>query len=261
MPDNFSSVRRKLAQARRHADLLDAAIAAFGATNPYEIETVGDPVHGRGSWRIKGTPKQLPEEIPLIAGDAAHTARSAFDHFAVAVVASPDKATAFPVWRAPRVPNVYEWRALVKDKLKGADRRLIQAVEDLEGFRTGKGEWLWCLDELDRIDKHIDLIEVVGANTGVGIDFAAQMRQAFPDYPAEIPDMPVVLRPEWTPAEAGEDLVIIQDPKGLGVEPVFHFTAAIRSPDLLRGIPVVDALRRLTDQAEDLLLNQLAPLA
>ena len=225
-------------------------------------DDIGNPLQGRGSYRIKGDPKPLPEEIAETAGDAAHNIRTAFDHFACSAVSTPTRDTAFPVWRAPRIPSVNDWRGLVRGKLKGASRQLVQAVEDLEAYKTGKGEFVWCIDELDRTDKHIELIEVAGANTGLGIDGGKLLAAAFPDWEhGEFPATPLVLRPEWTPMRKGTDLFIVQDEKGFAVEPAFMFDAALAEPDVLRGAPVVLALRKLTDQAEELLMSQLAFLA
>ena len=266
------SVRRKLSHARKHIDRMEAEVKAFGQTMPYEIEVVGDPVNGRGSYRIKGDPKPVPDQIAEIAGDAAHNLRTAFDHFACAVVSAMTTNTAFPVWRKDRIPSANDWRGLVRGKLSGASRQLIQAVEDSEAYKTGRGEYVWCIDELDRTDKHIDLIEVAGANTGVVIDpfkMFERMRErgemAMPEALKSVnwtmPSMPLTLIPkEWTRVERGADLFAVKSPNGHPV-PTFTFNIALAQPDVLRGKKVTETLRNLTNQAEDLLLNQLAPLA
>src|SRR5436190_7698325 len=117
MGDRFASVWHKIQRAKKHTDDLETEIIAFWDIKPYEIETQGNPKAGPGSYRIKGTPKPLPESIPLIVGDAAHNLRSALDHFACGAVSTVTGNTAFPVWRANRTPTSADWKGLVKGKL------------------------------------------------------------------------------------------------------------------------------------------------
>jgi hypothetical protein len=70
-----------------------------GDVNPFEVEMVGTPLTGSGSfqvWRMAA----VPESIPLITGDAAHNIRSALDHLAWSAVPLPQRRrqTCFPVW-------------------------------------------------------------------------------------------------------------------------------------------------------------------
>lgn len=238
-------------------DDLEAEIIAFWKTEPYEIETVGNPRTGPGSYRIKGKPKPLPESIPLIAGDAAHNLRTALDHFACGAVPTVTANTAFPVWRVNRTPTATEWKGAVKGKLNGASPRLLKAVSAVRAYKGGNAEYVWAVDELDRVDKHRLTLSIAGAHTALVVDFTESLRKS---GEWEIPSLPVAIKPEWTPVEDGTVLFIVQDEKGFDSDPRFTFDVALGEPDTLKGEPIVAALRRLTDEVETL-LESLAPLA
>jgi hypothetical protein len=257
MADPFGSVWRKIERAKRHTVNLEARNKAFFRTKPYEVESQIDPKTGRTSYRIKGTPKPLPETIPLILDDAAHNLRVALDHFACGAVSTVTGTTAFPVWRASALPTVAQWHGEVNRKLAGASPRLIQAVKALDAYEAGNGQYLWAVNELDRIDKHRLLLSVAGAHTAVVIDFGEGLRRALANQ--QIPNLPLALRrPEWTPVEEGTELFIAPD--GLDTEPEFTFQVTLGEPAVLKGEPVVPALRRLINEVENL-LKRLVPLA
>ena len=178
MTDAFSSAWSKIERAKKHTDDLEAEIIAFWDTKPYEIEAERNPKAGFSSYWIKGTPKALPECIPLITGDAAHNLRSALDHFACSAVTTVTGQTAFPAWRATPTPTRAEWLGEVNRKLKGASPGLITAVVALKAYETGGGQYIWTVNELDRIDKHRLLIAVAGTVTRVMLDAADLSRPA-----------------------------------------------------------------------------------
>jgi hypothetical protein len=254
-------VWRKIEWAKKHTDDLESEIIAFRDTSPYEFEIQGNPKTGPGSYRIKGTPQPLPESIPLILGDAAHNLRVALDHFACAVVVTVTDRTAFPVWRASRTPTSVQWSGLVKGKLNGAAPRLIKAVTAVKAYKTGNGEYVWAVDELDRIDKHRLLLSVAAANTGVTLDAAEMFRNVtLAAGLTDVPSLFITIKPaDWTPIEEGTELFVVPGPGGFDADPQFPFDVTLGEPDVLRGEPVVPALRRLIDEVEGL-LKRLVPL-
>lgn len=258
MTDRFDSVWLKIGHAKKHVNDLKSAIIAFWDTKPYEIEAEGNPKTGAGCYRIKGNPEPLPDSIPLITGDAAHNLRSALDHFACGAVARVTKDTAFPVWRSSPTPTSAQWRGEVQGRLRGASAQLLQAVRDEQAYKTGKGQYLWAVNELDRIDKHRLLLSVAGINSAVRINFGEIVRKNFQDWP--IPNMPVALRPEWTPIGNGTELFANRSGADFDTDPGFDFEVAIGEPETLKDEPVVSALRRLINEVEGL-LQRLVPLA
>ena len=155
MIERFDSALRKVEMARKHTDDLEMEVCAFWDAHPFEVEMVGAPLTGPGSFRVKRM-APVPESIALIAGDAAHNIRSALDHFAWSAVPLNQRGrqTCFPVWSNTSVPTPAKWRKQVFHQLQGAETDLIEEVVKFEPWDTGRDSLLWVINELDRIDKH-----------------------------------------------------------------------------------------------------------
>ena len=255
--DRFSSVWLKIERARKHVDDLEAEIRAFWTTNPYALEEVGSPRSGPGAYRIAGTPRPLPDVLPLITGDAAHNLRSALDHFACAAVPEVTSHVAFPVIQKPN-PTATQWRNEVRDRLPGASQQLIYAVRDVEAYDPGKGrDVIWAISHLDRVDKHRLVLNVAAAHTAVEFDAGALLARNFPDslpQGMEFPAAPLTLRPATLERVAsGLTLLGVETTNGFKADPKFWFEVVLGEPDPLKDHPVVEMLRTLAEEIEKLL--------
>jgi hypothetical protein len=259
--ERFESALWKIDRARKHADDLEIAIREFWATKPYEVQAIGTPMTGAGSYRVTRI-SPLPPIVPLIVGDAAHNVRSALDHFAWATVRPQDRCsqTAFPVWNNSKrqTPTPEQWRKEVEAKLKGAPGALVEAGVKLEPWDTGRDSLLWTINELERVDKHRLLLSVAVANTGITIDGGQLLTNAFPDF--EVPSLPVTLKPQWAPLEMGRDLFVVPAGSGFASTLTFDFNVTLGEPEDLKREAVVTQLRILAGLAEKI-IRDLMPLA
>ena len=163
MPTDLTGVDLKIERAKEHIDDLQRQIAAFDATNPYELieqDDPEDPERHQGMIKIHAP---IPTSISLTTGDAVHNLRTALDHLACAAVSSGGghitTDTAFPIWRKPSVPTGQQYKSLVLGKAKGAHKPFIDLLLALEPYEGGNHEALWSIDYLDITDKHKLLIE------------------------------------------------------------------------------------------------------
>lgn len=261
MTDPFESALWKVDRARKHADDLEAEVRAFWAADPYEVETVGSPLTGGGSYRVKRI-TALPESIPLIAGDAAHNIRSALDHFAWAAVAPQERSvrTCFPIWNTTEARTPDRWKKQVDRQLKGASAELIEAVTKLEPWEAGRDSLIWAIHELDRVDKHRLLLSVAVALTGVGLDGDSYELTVAKKYSGGDPAKPLALEPlKWTPLEEGT--VLFGSPSDFGATAAtLTFDMMLGEPEMLRERSAVTQLRILAGLAEKV-IRDLAPLA
>jgi len=261
MNDPFESALWKVDRARKHADDLESEVRAFWAADPYEVETVGRPLVGAGSYRVKRI-TALPEIVPLIAGDAAHNIRSALDHFAWAAVAPPERSvrTCFPIWNTATARTPDKWRKQVDRQLKGASSELIEAATKLEPWEAGRDSLLWAIHELDRVDKHRLLLSVAVALTGIGLDGDSYKLAVAKKFSGGDPAKPLALEPiKWTPLEEGT--VLLGSPSDFGATAAtLTFDVMLGEPEMLRGKSVVTQLRILAGLAERI-IRDLAPLA
>jgi hypothetical protein len=251
MNDPFESAIWKVDRARKHADDLETEVRAFWAADPYEVETVGSPLTGGGSYRVKRF-TALPEVIPLVAGDAAHNIRSALDHFAWAAVAPQERSvrTCFPIWNTSQARTPDSWRKQVDRQLKGASADLIDAVTTLEPWEAGRDSLLWAIHELDRVDKHRLLLSVAAALTGVGLDGDSYELTVAKKFSGGDPDRPLALEPiRWTPVQEGT--VLFGSPSDFGATATtLTFEVVLAEPEMLRERSAITQLRILAGLAE-----------
>ena len=263
MIDQFDSALWKIDRARKHTDDLAAEVRTFWDTKPFEVEMVGTPLTGPGSFRVKRM-AAVPESITLIAGDAAHNIRSALDHFAWSAVPLPQrrKQTCFPVWGKVAVPAPAKWREQVSRQLAGAKTTLIEAVVETEAWEGGRDSLLWVIHELDRIDKHRLLLPVAVAFTGIGVDGDSYELSVVKKYSGVDAERPLVIAPyEWTPLREGKIIFKSLDDVGLrAANATLTFEMTLGEPAMVTDKSAVTWLRILAGLAEKV-VRDLAPLA
>jgi hypothetical protein len=261
--DQFDSALWKVDRARKHADDLETEVHAFWETNPFEVEMVGTPLTGPGFFRVNRM-AAVPENIPLIAGDAAHNIRSALDHFAWSAVPPHQRRrrTCFPIWSSAAAPAPAKWREQVSRQLQGATAELIEAVVELEAWDTGRDSLLWVINELDRIDKHRLLLSVAVAFTGIGLDGDSYELTVAKKYSGVDAVRPLVIAPrEWTPLEEGKILFTSPHDVGLSAaKATLNFDMTLEEPARVTDKSAVHWLRILAGLAEKV-VRDLAPLA
>src|SRR3990172_11409377 len=76
--DVFVGPSLKIRRAQRHIAELEECIQAFLRAGPYSVQVEEDAASGSHLLKV-ATLHTLPEEIPLIIGDAANNLRSALD--------------------------------------------------------------------------------------------------------------------------------------------------------------------------------------
>jgi len=193
---DLSGVWRKLQRAKEHISRTEAEVRSYFDSKPYLLVSEPQSEPGRMVARVKGDPKPLPANLPLMIGGAVHNLRSSLDHLAWQAVGSPTADTAFPFFRDDRRPAPKDLRNLVGTKLKGASNQVISAVIALEPYSGGKGDALWKLHQLDIFDKHRLLIPVLSVYSAFAIDLTAALRR-MPEW-ANTPRLPIT---ELKPAE------------------------------------------------------------
>jgi hypothetical protein len=263
--DPFAGVLAKVERAKNHLAELEQSIVAYMASDPYSIGTTGDPYNGPGAWIISEIREPPPVQIALIAGDAIHNARAAFDHLIWVSTSNPTQETAFPVWRNPTVPTPNSWRSTVEQRTKGVSRQLKDAIAKLQAYPGGSAQWLWELHQLDIIDKHHLVISTLSAHRQVIMSATGFLKAAFPDQ-ADLQELPpadiAINSAEWTPIKVGSELLVIEGPEGIKYDGFFKFPIylGLSEPQVLAGQPVMETISRIVDESERLITN-LIPLA
>ena len=144
-------IQAKLERAYKHISDIDAAIRLFFESSPYVIVAKQDQQTGDYVSYVESV-RDVPADVPLIAGDAINNIRSALDHLAWQLVLSagniPGPSTSFPIFDSA---TEYETRS--ERKVKGMRQAAIDAIGALKPYKT-ENRLLWQLHRLDIIDKH-----------------------------------------------------------------------------------------------------------
>lgn len=156
----FSGAKLKVSRARKHIAELQRVIDEFSATEFYEIVMKLDDLE---RWMPVVFPfKPIPDELPLIIGDAVHNLRSALEHLVYALV--PSRETAFPMHMTQKNFETDKSKLnLIEDALPGAKDLLLKKVQPYTG---GNGELLYALHSLDKSDKHHKILLTTTAALG-----------------------------------------------------------------------------------------------
>jgi hypothetical protein len=127
--------------------------------------------------RVEKGIDMFPFEIALRIGEVAHHARSVLDWLGCAIGDNPGDSTTFPLWTEPRT-NVHG--KPIKPELSGGQsaraRSFIEQVQPYERWRSNPTDSpLYLIDQLDKIDKHKQLIPAACSNAGhfgpLGVSF------------------------------------------------------------------------------------------
>jgi len=151
---SFQSAFDKIGQAQIHIEVLWNAVRAFEDLHAYELVGQSDA----DSWRSERLRIRIPPpvELPMIAGDAVHNARSALDHAIYEVSRAPVKKrrrVSFPLYS-----NRLDYLEAKKSgwwerALAGVPDKYRTVVEREQPFRRGNRR-LGALADFDNIDKH-----------------------------------------------------------------------------------------------------------
>ncbi len=177
------SYDKKMQDASKHLDALEASIQGWLGTNKYRIVAEHDPKARRTQLvtRIDGEVPDWSMEIGVVA----HQMRSALDHLALALnakgYADANKGAALPIKAkiASEYPiygdkdsdgNSGQGPTLFKKAKRRCRNMPLQAqgfIEAEQPYQAGPDDYvkhpLWIIHELDRVDKHHEQLAVAAA--------------------------------------------------------------------------------------------------
>lgn len=251
------SFQLKMDRARKHLKALDKAVVGWLKINADAVVEERDP--HTGDYLVTIEPRDVADNIGLIAADCVHNMRASLDQLAYALAwtntAGPlsekvAKHSEFPVYRL-RAPTATELRKRI-----GVIHPDAQAViKKLQPYHRGnpayESDELWVLDQLWNLDKHRTLPLVTFQNGGATISG----------------DMPINLQGGVRFAGAGpirrKTELLRYGSRGpshkMDMKSVFHREIALGEGTPAPGEPVVPLLTRLADYVEDMILIQLGP--
>ena len=253
----FTGAHNKLARARRHLDEIRAAIAAFFATQPYEIMREEETSTGDLVYRLR-IHQEVPGDWSLIVGDVLHNMRSALDHLAWRLVElnnnTPGRHTQFVI-----CADQAAFQRAAPNNLRGVSQTAMTFIENLRPYRGGD-DLLWQLNELDSTDKHRLLLVTGGAFRSLDLAW----KFTAPGQPDAAITLPLALRPadRLFPLRHGVEIFRVmkaarqsRDPAFpiTEEEPKFTFDIGFADGVVMTGEPVVEKLEEMHTHIEEIL--------
>lgn len=156
-PDPLTNAYWKTERAKLHLDALAEAVNTFCADS-YSITSHEEPERDQVRYRIET--KQPHVSIYLICGDVLQCLRTALDQAVWSLIyhrTGEDRGDSeFPIF--VEQPNS-EGRRKFQRKIDGLSSPAIAYIESIQPYNRPAGDnlatnALWCLHELNRIDKH-----------------------------------------------------------------------------------------------------------
>lgn len=252
--------RLKLARARTHIAQLDQEIAAFWSRKPFAIQVENDFDTGGWQYFLK-IKENVPEEWSGHIGDAIHNIHSALDLLMCSAV--QEHSPTLTDLRHVYFP-VRETRKKFEDVIDrctgGASDRARRLLKLLRPYQGGN-DALWQLHQLANLEKHQSIIPVGSSFQSVDLAgfFSRSMRMLAErvgdplEEPLEVPPMYFAPGNRLYPLKTGS--LLFSDNPGAGpTSPPanlnFAFEISFAHGQILDGVPVIEALRRMCDLVE-----------
>jgi hypothetical protein len=180
----LQGVRVKTDRAKAHLETIQAEVERVVGPNAYRtVVTQQDAERTQYVARIEGL-QDLRPDFSAVVGDCLYNLRSALDHIAGGLIRradlEPTRGTIFPVQPSEPENGLY----IKPPPGPGADAMAV--VESVQPYATGENHShpLAFLDELNRIDKHRELLFAVtvlrSGAWGLGIDIPSPRVRLLP---------------------------------------------------------------------------------
>ena len=177
VPPSLVDPYLKTERAKEHLETLRNELGAFDKSKPYSFTFEEDVKNSR--YRIKFELKDIPFQVPLIAGDLFYCLRSALDQmvFSLAKLTTRDPhGTQFPILDVFNKDSIRRFKQQTCGVPADA-RQIIESLQPYHGPNTAavKSRLLWRLNAICNIDKHRRI-----PASGIAMDFN------FPNAPASL---------------------------------------------------------------------------
>jgi hypothetical protein len=248
MPEQ-PSLAGPLARIDRADELLsdlDAAVTAFLAAPPYDIEERAD-LNPPTRMFVVTAVHDVPARPRIIAGEVAHHLRVALDLLAYQLLlkagindAERLRACAFPIITNRDLSKADDKKThdkSIRDKIDGIDKKAYDRIVAIQPCATnGDRSHLALVQELDNTDKHRLLLAAAASTSIAGFNFR--------DADGSVTTVP---HSTYLPIEAGAMLKVRDASPGYRLPGLAHTVAFMEQGPLVRQ-PVVPALWQLSAQ-------------
>jgi len=177
----LASAWRKLERGKSHIDtlseeILDKWAQRIADNPPFDINVEADNKAGCLVIRVRNV-ESLPALWPLIVGDALGNFRSVLDHAAWQMVQAGSKPGVAPedvYWPIQIDTNTARLAGRYAHRLPGVDHKHLAVLDASQPYKQGAAAAshpLAVLSELSRVDKHRDIVVLIGREKRYNLHF------------------------------------------------------------------------------------------
>ena len=238
----------KIERAKKHTLELENAFEGFLKTRPYRFEAEPNSDLKQVAYRLAKA-DDVPIEFSAILGDALHNLRSSLDHLSFSLVLKGGgseqqlRHAQFPIYE-----NRADYRSKSAVRMAGMKPDAMKAIDEIEPYVGGAGEYLWHLASLNNVDKHRLLLTVWASIRGHSLlpsdrEFIAKQHGGDPaNYKNNFAMLDSSLL--GRPTKVGEVLFRIPESQA---EPDMRVLLAVAfgEPEIVKGNPVTDTLHEM----------------
>lgn len=168
MHKRTEAILLKVKRAKHHISDMDRCVHNFftGPVDPYPRIKEIDPETGDLIFKL-GKCAPIPEDLPLIIGDAIQNLRASLDHLVYHLIRSnrqvPKTSSAFPFCK-----NAEQYKTESPRKIEGVPPETIDMFRALKPYPGGNDD-LYGLHHMSNIEKHKLLFVCGGMHVGTTI--------------------------------------------------------------------------------------------
>jgi hypothetical protein len=251
---SLAGVRAKIERAKKDFRDLNAEVGKFMRNDPYGLVPYCDLDTREEVWVLRVS-EEVPDSFAAAVGVVVHSLRSAFDILAGQVKTTgnnpPITKHEFPIfWER----DTYE--AEGRRKVQGASDIAMRLIERLQPWQRGDRfaeDPLYIIHELDRLDKHNDII-LVGGGTAFNLSIGSKTGSFYAEH------LVIGGNRLVCPLEDGAEVYRARfgSPE-VDVNAQFVFFVAFDQSGVGKGKPIIPTLLQLIQFAEGA-INSFAPL-
>jgi hypothetical protein len=251
MNDKTARVRRKVERARQHIADLDRRIHLFftGPPNPYPIVKETDSETGDLVFKL-GKCAPIPDDFPLIIGDALQNLRTALDHLVWQLILSNGNTPKIGTTGFPLMKSAEEYKTDSPRKVKGMAPEAIRMIDALKPYGGGN-EDLFGLHLLNNVDKHRLLLMCGAAHIATNVKVELSLTPQW--FHVALP-MPF----QWTyPLKDGKEIfrILKEEVSRFDQNPDFSFRIAFGDAEVMDSEPMLPPLHRLADLIDAIIVH------
>jgi hypothetical protein len=253
--DRIRQVDLKLQRAKQHFTQLGEGLKVFFDSQPYGVSAKHDPITRRLIYSVSSV-KDIPDAIPLAAGDVLQNLMTALDHLAYQLVCKDthDSPPAPNHIYFPIADDLNRYNAKKGLQLEGALPGTIAAIDAVRPYKDGN-DALWKLSKLNNIEKHRLLLTVGAQAAGIhaGQLMASHLPPSFGAWAIDaMKSMNAFLMPadNGFPLSPGFELYIGAPDEPINPGLIFRFLVVLQEPGIVEGQPLTTAIADLIQIVE-----------